>query len=117
MGRCWVVPWMRSPARSRHHGPARGRASARSTKVSPAKNEPRTNCTWRSTRGLSCGERTPAGSILNPAGLRVLDERLVEAGLEWIGAVNDGGQVVGDQGAEDTTEEHPRRLVPVVHVR
>ena len=35
-------------------------------KVSPAKNEPRTNCTWRSTRGLSCGDRTRAGSILNP---------------------------------------------------
>ncbi len=35
-------------------------------KVSPAKNEPRTNCTCRSTRGLSCGERTRAGSILNP---------------------------------------------------
>ena len=34
--------------------------------VSPAKNEPRTNGTTRSTRGLSCGERTRAGSITNP---------------------------------------------------
>ena len=65
-GRCWVVPCTRSPARWRHHVSARRCASARSTKLSPAKNEPRTNCTWRSTRGLSCGERTRAGSITNP---------------------------------------------------
>ena len=54
------------PARWRHQVSARRWASARSTKSSPAKNEPRTNCTWRSTLGLSCGERTLAGSILNP---------------------------------------------------
>ena len=34
--------------------------------VSPAKKELRTNGTVRSTRGLSCGRRTRAGSIRNP---------------------------------------------------
>ena len=61
-----MVPWIRCPARSRHHCSARRWASARSTNVSPAKNELRTNGTVRSTRGLSCGRRTRAGSTRNP---------------------------------------------------
>jgi len=34
--------------------------------VSPVQNEDRTNCTMRSTRGLSVGVATRAGSITNP---------------------------------------------------
>ncbi len=34
--------------------------------VSPFQNDDRTNCTIRSTRGLSVGVRTRAGSITNP---------------------------------------------------
>ena len=41
-------------------------ASGRSMNVSPAKKLPRTNCTIRSTRGLSVGWRTRAGSTTNP---------------------------------------------------
>ena len=65
-GRHWVVPWVRRPAVVEHHVVARRWASARSTNSSPAKNEPRTYWTWRSTLGLSFGERTRAGSITKP---------------------------------------------------
>ncbi|MBA3279904.1 MAG: hypothetical protein H0U22_14575 [Geodermatophilaceae bacterium] len=41
-------------------------ASLRSAKSSPAKKFPRTYCTIRSTRGLSFGERTRAGSVPKP---------------------------------------------------
>ena len=34
--------------------------------VSPSQNDDRTNCTIRSTRGLSVGVRIRAGSITNP---------------------------------------------------
>jgi hypothetical protein len=54
------------PARWRHQSSARRWAWARSTKRSPAKKDWRTNPTIRSTRGLSCGERTRAGSTTNP---------------------------------------------------
>jgi hypothetical protein len=50
-----------------------------------------------------------------PAGLRVLHERLVQARLERIGAVDDRREVVGDQGAEHPTEERPCRLAPGHH--
>ena len=43
-----------------------------------------------------------------PAGLRVLDEALVQARLERVGAVDDRGHVVGDQRGEDPVEERPR---------
>ncbi len=61
-----MLPWVRSPAVVEHHCSARRWASARSTNSSPAKNEPRTYWTWRSTLGLSLGERTRAGSITKP---------------------------------------------------
>ena len=65
-GRHCVVRWIRCPARPAHHDPARRCAPGRSAKSSPAKKLPRTNATIRSTRGLSCGDRTLAGSIRNP---------------------------------------------------
>jgi len=66
-GRAWIVPWIRIPARTEHHCSARACASTRSLKCSPAQKLPRTNCTARSTLGLSLGERTLAGSVTNPA--------------------------------------------------
>ena len=57
---------MRCPAFSAHHAWARAWASARSAKSSPAKKLFRTYCTIRSTRGLSCGWATRAGSVRNP---------------------------------------------------
>jgi hypothetical protein len=66
-GRAAMVPWIRIPARSAHHATARSCAWARSVKVSPAQKFPRTYCPARSTRGLSFGERTRAGSVTNPA--------------------------------------------------
>ncbi len=65
-GRAWMVPCRRIPARCRHQSSARRWASARSTKHSPAKKLWRTKGTTRSTRGLSWGERTRAGSTTNP---------------------------------------------------
>ncbi len=47
-------------------------ASARSAKVSPAQNESFKNRTLRSTRALSCGARTLAGSTKNPQVTRPL---------------------------------------------
>ncbi len=44
----------------------RARASARSVNCSPAKKLSCTNFTPASTRPLSCGERTLAGSVWNP---------------------------------------------------
>ncbi|MFT3852035.1 MAG: hypothetical protein QM733_04755 [Ilumatobacteraceae bacterium] len=41
-------------------------APVRSMNASPAQNDERTNWTIRSTRGLSVGVRTRAGSITNP---------------------------------------------------
>ena len=60
------MPCTRIPARCRRHCSARRLASARSTKVSPANNDRRTNGTVRLTRGLSCGLRTLAGSTAKP---------------------------------------------------
>ena len=51
-------------------------------KVSPAQNDVRTNGTIRSTRGLSCGDADPGRVDHEPAGLGVLDERLVEPRLQ-----------------------------------
>jgi len=65
-GCAWVVPWVRSPAREAHHSSAAVCASAKQPKSSPAQNEVCTNWTARSTRPLSCGARTLAGSIRNP---------------------------------------------------
>jgi hypothetical protein len=47
--------------------------------------------------------------------LRVLDERLVQPGLQRVGGIDDRGQVVGDHRAEHATEEHPRRFEPDDH--
>ncbi|CAB4595691.1 unannotated protein [freshwater metagenome] len=60
------MPWIRIPARPAHHASTLACASFKSVKVSPAQNDDRTNCTIRSTRGLSVGVRTRAGSITNP---------------------------------------------------
>ena len=65
-GRAWMVPCTRIPVAAGTRSPARRWASARSTKHSPAKKLWRTNGTTRSTRGLSWGERTRAGSTTNP---------------------------------------------------
>ncbi len=54
---------------------------------------------------------------LEPTGLRVLDEGLVEARLQRIGRVDHRGEVVGDQRAEDTAEEPPCRLTAGDDVR
>jgi len=62
-----MVPWIRIPAVFVHHAVAASCAAARVPKFSPAKKFPRTYCTTRSTFGLSCGERTLAGSVANPA--------------------------------------------------
>jgi hypothetical protein len=59
----------------------------------------------------------PSGVDDEPAVLRVLDERLVQARLERISAVDDRRQVVGDQGAEHPAEERPRRLAAGDHRR
>ena len=65
-GRVAVVPCTRIPgilpAPDLH--PVLG--SARSVKDSPAPKLPRTYCTARFTRGLSCGERIRVGSVANP---------------------------------------------------
>ena len=66
-GRASIVPWIRIPAVSVHHRRAACCASSSESKFSPAKKLPRTYCTTRSTFGLSCGERTLAGSVTNPA--------------------------------------------------
>ena len=65
-GRHWIVPWVRIPARTRHHSTARRWASSRPWNVSPAKKLFRTNGTVPSTLGLSVGVRTRAGSTRNP---------------------------------------------------
>ena len=106
-GRHWVVPWTRSPARSRHHVSARRCASARSMNVSPAKNEPRTNGTVPLDPWLVLRRAHPGRVDHEPAGLGVLDERLVQPGLERIGAVDDRRQVVGDQRARTRRRRTP----------
>jgi hypothetical protein len=52
---------------------------------------------------------------VEPSRLRVLDEGLVESGLDRIGAVDDRRHVVGDHGGEDPAEERPRRLEAADH--
>jgi hypothetical protein len=64
-GRVAVVPCTRIPAISPHQISTRFWGSARSVKYSPAPKLPRTSCTARSTRGLSCGERIRVGSVAN----------------------------------------------------
>ena len=51
-----------------------------------------------------------------PAGLRVLDERLVQARLERVGPLDDRLHVVGDHRGEHAAEEHPRRFAAVDHI-
>ena len=51
-----------------------------------------------------------------PAGLRVLDERLVQPRLERVGPLDDRLHVVGDHRREHATEERPRRFAPGDHV-
>jgi len=46
------APWIRIPARSRHHVSTRAWESARSVNLSPDQKLPRTSWTARSTRGL-----------------------------------------------------------------
>ena len=65
--------------------------------------------------GLVLRRAHPSRVDLEPAGLGVLDERLVQAGLKRIGAIDDRGQVVGDQRGEHATEERPRRLAAGDH--
>ncbi len=65
-GRCRVVPCTRIPARTRHQSSARRCASARSASCSPAKKLTWTNFTPFSTRPLSWGDRTLAGSTTRP---------------------------------------------------
>src|SRR5262249_1529890 len=60
-GPALVLPWVRCPARTRHHPWARRWVWAISINASPAKKLLRTNGTVRSTRGVSCGERTRPG--------------------------------------------------------
>ncbi len=114
-GRHWVVPWMRSPARVRHHSVAWRWAWSRSTKRSPAKS----SCgrARPARRGLVRGGPHPGRVGHEPPGLGVLDEGLVQPGAEGIGRIDDGRHVVGDDHGEDATEERPRRLAPVDHRR
>lgn len=65
-GRAQAVPWMRVPAVRSHHAVAACCACSRLVNVSPSQKFRRTYCTARSTRGLSLGERTRAGSVRNP---------------------------------------------------
>ena len=65
-GRCRVVPCTRIPARTRHQSTARRCASSMPSKSSPAKKLRCTNFTPASTRPLSCGEATLAGSQARP---------------------------------------------------
>lgn len=69
-GRAQVVPWIRCPAILAHQMSAARCAAARSVNVRPSQKFPRTYCTARSTRGLSFGERTRAGSVANPRRIR-----------------------------------------------
>ena len=84
--------------------------------VSPAKNELRTNGTVRSTRGLSCGRRTRAGSMWNPRAWAYSTNAWFNRGCQRVGVVDDRRQVVGDHRGEHAAEERPRRFEPVDHV-
>src|SRR2546428_324581 len=66
LGRRRVVPWMRLPASSRAHRISPSRPCSRPTQPSPLKPAPRTYLTADSTRGLSVGRPTRAGSMTKP---------------------------------------------------
>ena len=84
--------------------------------VSPAKNELRTNGTVRSTRGLSCGRRTRAGSTWKPRLWAYSTNAWFNRGANGSASSTTADRLSGITVREHATEEPPRRFEPVDHV-
>ena len=84
--------------------------------VSPAKNELRTNGTVRSTRGLSCGRRTRAGSMWNPRLWAYSTNAWFNRGANGSASSTTADRLSGITVANTPPKNRPRRFEPVDHV-
>ena len=111
-----MVRWIRCPARPVHQAAAARWAPGRPPgKDSPAKKLPRTNWTIRSTRGLSAGRRTRAGSTTNPRSWAYSANARFSRGSSGWARSTIAAMLSGMTTLKIAAEERPRRLEPGDH--